>query len=264
VSALVPTSAVPAAVANVVITFGVAAVYLYIGYRLSQRRVSAGSRLASYQFSLWWGGLGITVALGGIELALAIAGALPFALALTFYFFTDLVDCFFLWGLVGFLVYVYTGRYHLIELTLFYAVFYFTVVYFVFLRVPSSVVLVAGQPALAYSVAPVPVLELVIILGLLGPEIVGAILYLSLLRRTDDPARRFRIWMVGGGILLWWVLEVFLPSSTPGWALARGILTVVPGLMSLIAFYPPEWAQRRFGVQAEARPEPGQEAVAGP
>lgn len=253
-SALVPASQVPLAVALVVATAGVSLVYGYVGYRLHRRQVSSEARLASTQFALWWGGLGVSTAIGGTELALALAGALSFPLALTFYLVVVLVDCAFLWGLVGFLLFVYTGKYHLLELTAFYAWFYVTLLYYVFTQVPSSVAVVAGSVNLQYAAHPIAVLEAVLVLGLLGPELVCGILYFSLLRRTEDPARRYRIWLVAGGILLWFAIDVFVPSSTLPWALAKGVVQVVPGILSLFAFYPPAWARRRYGVTSWDEP----------
>ncbi len=246
-SSLVPASQLGAAWATAVVSFLVAAVYLYFAYRLSQRDVAPGARLASNQFALWWGGIGVTAVVSGIEVALAAAGALALPGALTIYLVSILIDCAFLWGLVGFLVFVYTGRYHLLELTAFYAWFYITVLYFVFLRVPSGVLYSAGAVSLTYSAAAVPLLEVVIVLGLIVPEIVGAILYLSLAGRAPaGSAQRLRIWLVGGGILLWFAIDVFVPSSTAAWGLVRTVLELVPGAMSLIAFYPPSWGPARL------------------
>ncbi len=246
-SSLVPSSQLPAAWVTVGVSFLVAAVYLYFAYRLSQRNVAPAARLASNQFALWWGGIGITGAISGVEVALAAAGVITLPEAQTIYFLSVLIDCAFLWGLVGFLIFVYTGRYHLFELTAFYAWFYITVLYFVFARVPSGVSYSAGSVSLVYSVPAVPALELVIVLGLIVPEILGAILYLSLARRSPaGSAQRLRIWLVGGGILLWFAIDVFVPSSTAGWAIVRTILELVPGAMSLIAFYPPSWGPARL------------------
>ena len=247
-SALIPASELPAAVAIFVVSIGVAAVYVFVGLRLYRRPVTPGAQLASAQLSLWWAGLGVTTALGGLEVGLAAAGALSFAAALTCYMVLVLIDCAFLWGLVGFLLYVYTGKYHLLALSAFYAWFYVTVVYYFFSQQPTAVTITGGQMVFVYLVQPTPVLEGVLVLGLLGPEIVGALLYLSLLRRTDDSAQRYRITLVGGGILLWFLLDLLVPSSTADWTIVRGVVQVIPGLMSLIAYYPPEWARRRYGV----------------
>jgi hypothetical protein len=248
VSALIPPPALPDAAATVVVSFGVAAVFLYVGYRIAQRPVSPAARLASYQLAFWWAGVGVSVALSGIELLLAALNAFPFALALTTYLVQILLDCAFLWALVGFLLYVYTGKYRLAPLTAFYLWFYVTVLYYFFSQDPYAIHFVADQAIFLYSGTTVPALELAVILGLLGPELIGAVLYLSLLRRTRVPAQRYRITLVGGGILLWLALDLFVPVSTPAWLLARTILQLIPGFMSLIAFDPPEWARRRYRI----------------
>ncbi|MGA8303046.1 MAG: hypothetical protein WA691_08925 [Thermoplasmata archaeon] len=225
-----------------------AAVYLYVGYRIADRRVSPTSRLASIQFALWWGGLGASVGLGGIELLLALSGAFPYALAMTTELVGVIVDCTFLWGLTGFLTYVYTGRYHLFEVSLLYIGFYIAYLYWFFAQSPTVEVFVAAQPMWHYAASPNVPLELILVIVLVGPELVGAILYLSLRFRTRDTAQRYRIGLVGGGILLWFAVDLFIPATSIPLLIARTLFLVIPGLMSLIAFYPPEWARRKYGV----------------
>ena len=249
-SALVPAAELPTAVATIVVSAGVGVVYSYVGYRISQRPVSAESRLASAQFALWWIGLGASVAITATDVSLATLNLYPFPLAVTIGLVSIIVDCAFLWGLTGFLIYVYTGRYHLVELSVFYAAFYVTALYWILSQDPSSVAYQAGGPAVQYSATPALALTLVVLVGLVAPEIVGAVLYLSLLRRTTDRSTRFRIILVGGGILLWFAIDAFLPSSTSAWVLAKGLLDLVPGIMSLVAFFPPVWVRTRFGVTA--------------
>jgi hypothetical protein len=234
--------------ALVVTTLGVAAVYLYVGYRLAERRTSPASRLASIQFALWWGGLGASVGLGGIELLLAVGNALSFPLAMTIQMVSLLVDCTFLWGLTGFLLYVYTGRYHLIEVSMVYIGFYIAYLYWFFAQVPYAIVFRMANPTWQFHVGENFPLTLVLVIVLIGPELVGAILYLSLRFRTRDAAQRYRITLVGGGILLWFALDLFIPGSTIPWLIAKTLLQVIPGILSLTAFYPPGWARRRYGV----------------
>jgi len=247
-SPLVPPGDVAIAVANVAVSVAAASIYLYVGKRLFDRVVSPSARLASVQLAIFWGGLGLTILLGAFELALALANAFPLPLALTFLIALDLVAVVALWGLVGFLTYVYTGRYHVPVWGAIYAAFFVMAIYYTFAQDPSGVTFSQGAPTLVYSVAPIRWLELVIIVILVGPELVGAILYLSLLRRTRIRQQRSRIWLVGGGILLWMALDIFVPGTSGGWLLVRPVLEVIPGLMTLIAFYPPSWAQRRLGL----------------
>jgi hypothetical protein len=262
-SALIPASDSAAAIAAAVTSLGVGAVYLFIAYRIADRQTSPATRMASLQFGLWWGGLGASVGLGGVEVALAVAGALPYASAMTLYLLTVLIDCVFLWGLTGFLTYVYTGRYHLLEVSALYAAFYVAYLYWFFAQAPTLVTFEAAQPVWHYGAAANVPLEFVLLVLLIGPELVGAILYLSLRLRTQDSAQRYRINLVGGGILLWFALDLVVPSATIPWLIARTLLQVVPGLMSLIAFYPPEWARRKYGVTSIDTPiVEGREALA--
>lgn len=236
--------------------------YLFIGYRLARRKVSTPSRLAANQLAIWWGGLGVDLAIGGIELACALAGALTFSLAMTFYLVTVVVIVSSLWGLTGFLTYVYTGRYHLVEVCGIYVGFYVAYLFWFFSQSPYALSIEAGSTVWQYHATPSLLLELVLVVILLGPEIVGAILYLSLWRRTRDTAQRYRIALVGGGILLWFALDVLVPGSTIPWLAFRTSLLVIPAVMSLIAYFPPSWARRRYGATAiESQPSERVEGV---
>jgi hypothetical protein len=252
-SSLVPPDDVAIAAATTVVSLGVASVYLYVGKRLFEREVSASARLASIQLAVFWGGLGATVFLDALQMGLALGNAFALPTALTFTIVDDIIAVVALWGLVGFLTYVYTGRYHLLELGVIYAAFFVTAIYYTFAQSPDAVAFVDGAPAIQYAVPPIVWLAGVVIVLLIGPELVGAILYLSLLRRTRVREQRARIWFVGGGILLWMALDIFLSGTTGGWVLVRTVLEVIPGFMILIAFYPPVWAQRRFGLTSSER-----------
>jgi hypothetical protein len=250
---LVPPNEVAITAATVAVSLVVASIYLYVGKRLFDRVVSAGARLASVQLALFWGGLGATILLGAFEAALALGNQFPLPVALTLLVVLDVVAVVALWGLVGFLTYVYTGNYHLPEWGVVYAAFFVMAIYFTFAQSPYGVGFASGAPVVLYSVPPIRWLELLVVVILVGPELVGAILYLSLLRRTQIREQRSRIWLVGGAILLWMGLDVVVPSTSGGWLLLRSLLEIVPGLMTLIAFYPPGWAQRRFGLTTSAR-----------
>jgi hypothetical protein len=247
-SPLIPSSQLPYAIASISVSVVVAAVFLYVGARLSQRVVPSGARLASAQLSLWWAGVGVTVAITALELTLAVLNVFSFPLALTLYLVTLLVDVTILWALTGFLTYVYTGSYHLTELGALYATFYVLVLYYVTSQGPARVVYQSGALAIGYTAPAITWLAAVVIVLLVVPELVGAILYVSLVRRTRDHHQRVRIWLVGGGILLWILVDLVVPQSTAVWVVVHGALEIVPGLMSLFAFFPPAWVRRRFGV----------------
>jgi hypothetical protein len=248
-------------VASAVVSIIAAIAYLYVASRIYRRQVSPGARLALAQFSVWWGGLGASSAIAAVEALLAFAGALTLDLAVALSLFVVLLDVIFLWGLTEYLTYVYTGRYYLAPWGAFYALFYFAALYYEILGHPYAVVVQNGVPTLQAQTVNDPLLVGFVLLALLGPEIVGAILYLSLLRRTRDPAHRYRIWLVGGGILLWFGILAFVPSTTVGWNLTKGILEIVPALLSLLAYQPPAGIRRRLALDA---PSPGSRPSEGP
>jgi hypothetical protein len=228
----------------------VAAFYLLVGARLSSRKVSPTSRLATNQLAMWWGGLGADLTVSSVVLLVALGGGLSFATAMTLYLVTIIVIVAALWGLTGFLVYVYTGRYHLLEVSAIYISFYVLYLYWFFAEGPTQMVIEAGSTVWRFSGSANLPIELVLVILLVGPEIVAAILYLSLRRKTKDSAQKYRITLVGGGILLWFGIDLFLPGDTIPWLIFRTFVAVIPALMSLAAYFPPEWARRRYGATA--------------
>jgi hypothetical protein len=103
-----------AALITAVASFVGAGVYLFLGWRLALRRVSAGARLPAAQFALFWLGLA-AVTLGGAALSMLAVFTLPSdALVVTVVHLEILLLCAMLWGLLGYLSYLYTGRSYLL------------------------------------------------------------------------------------------------------------------------------------------------------
>ncbi|MCI4337470.1 MAG: hypothetical protein L3K17_09865 [Thermoplasmata archaeon] len=240
-----------------------AAAYAYVAYRLSQRQVAPAAVLASRQFTLWWAGLSGTAVLGGAAVLLATLGWLTLPVAETAEFVIVLLDCAILWGLVGYLTYVYTGRYYLVPLSAFYAVFYVAVLYFEISEVPIGAHIQAGSLTLTYA-HPVVLGPLVdfVVFGLLVPEFAGAFAYLSLLRSTRDPAQRYRITLVSLSILLWFSAALFIPSSPASWGLVKGLLEAGSALLTLAAYSPPHWVRERLSSSVAGAGGPDAQRVA--
>jgi hypothetical protein len=237
----------------------VGAAYGYVGFRIFGRSVPQAARLAAYQFSLWWYGLSATTAIGGLEGILIASNGLSFPLAFTLYLITLLLDCALLWGLVGYLTYIYTGRYHLVLLSTFYAALYVAALYFVIAQAPYGVVIRRGLPVLQYGSTGSLALLGFIAFGILVPELAGVALYLSLYFKTTNRTQRFRIGFVGLGILLWFGLAAITPPSSVAdpvvWTIAKAILGGVAALIVLAAYNPPLWLRRRYGVDLLEEPD---------
>jgi hypothetical protein len=234
----------------------IAFVYGYVGFQFSQRPVSAEAVLGRTQFSLFWYSLGITSALTALESTLALSGLLSLSIAVTVDLVGVLIDCVFLWAIVEYLIYVYTGRYYLPVVGGFYGLFYVVALYYTILGRPYAVVIKAGLPTLAVHPVANPALELVVVIGLLFPEFIAAILYLSLLRRTRDRTQRFRIMVVGLSIITWFGLTFFYPSATVAETFEKSFLELIPALAVLVAYLPPEWMQKRFRILGIGSKEP--------
>ena len=247
-------------VATAALSFGIAFVYSYVAFRLYARTVSAPARLASVQFSLFWYGLGASAAIGAVEAALAAGGLLSLPAAITASVVGIGVDCLFLWAIVNFLIYVYTGRYHLIPVAGLYALFYLAALYYTVLQHPYAVAVHAGAPVLLDAPHEIPALVTAVDIGLVFPEFICAFLYLSLLRHARGASQQFRIAAVGFGIILWFGLTFFYPAPTAALALARGLLQLIPALLILVAYFPPAGLAARLGL---TRTEPPQDGSAG-
>lgn len=240
-------------------------IYAYVGARLYERSVSSRARLPSTQFAVWWWGLGGLGVIAGVEAILYSVGWLTFALGFTLYLLTVLGDCLILWGLVGYLLYLYTGKYHLLEVSAFYAAFYTTALYWVISSGPNGVALSAAGPVMTYAHPLGGPVFAAVILGLVFPEVIAGLLYFSLIRRTQDRTLRYRIAMVSAALFVFFGAASYTPPPGVGyevWSLVKALLDASSALLALFAYFPPEALRRTFRVSAVPREEPRGEAIA--
>jgi len=229
-------------------------VYFYLGQRLSRRPVSAEARVPAGQFTLFWIGLAAVSALGAIESLIAAYQLPSLALVLTMLYLEILLLCAVLWALVGYLVFLFTGRGYLVPLSMLYAALYVLLIYFITASGPSSVGVSYGAVTISYA-TPVggPILGVLLIL-LLGPEFIGAFLYFSLFFRTRDPTIRYRVTLVSWSLIAWFGLGFLNIGALLGGGLAAQVLArsfgVFAALVILMAYYPPRAIRTRFGVSS--------------
>jgi hypothetical protein len=242
-----------------------APVYGYVAWRLSKRPVSEAGRLPAAQFSLWWAAVGMGSLVTGVEGLLGAFGRLSLPLAYTAYLLTLVIDSVALWGLVAYLTYIYSGRYHLVKLSAFYAAFYVAALYYTVARHPLGVSEPAGVPTLLYAYPSAGLIFGFVVVGLIVPEVAGAVLYFSLIRKTTDRTLRYRIGLVSAGLFLYFGLafvappaSVLLPSA---WTLVKAGLAAGAAVLTLIAYFPPARLSARLGVQpvGGSLPTPGEE-----
>lgn len=240
--------------------------YLYIGYVLRQRQVSPEAALARDLFAAWWLILGVSGLLGAVQMVLYVAGLLPIWLYLTFAQLSILCIFAALWALQCYLVYLYRGsKRAFVPLGVFYAALYLFVVGFLMWVVQVHPYESLGDNG--WTLAPEPTFELgegvglVAILILVGPQMVAAVAYARLFRKTSDRTQRYRIAMLTGAILGWFGTSLLATAADANegaaWQLFSRLLGMAAGLVILAAYKPPGWIRQRFdirGLDDEVRP----------
>lgn len=238
-----------------IIILATGAFCLYIAVQLGKRYViEPGDRLAWSAFRVWWLGLGFATALGALRTLLAQAAVDSLPVYVWLGQATTLVLCVALWGLLYYLLYLYTGnRYWAWPLGIFYGLVFlgFTAYNLLVLR-PIGITLETGSAAIQYQVEPPRIYNLIIALLILAPQLLAALAYFSLFFRLKERAQKYRVLLVSLSILVWFgspliALALGL-SDLPWWALASRMLGFTAVLVIYWAYYPPSFIQRRFGV----------------
>ena len=184
-----------------------ASIYSYVGWRLSKRVISSSEgRLAWGSFTVWWYGLAATTLIGGFLSLFSALGLTSLPLFVTAAYINILAACIALWGLLYYLIYLFTGnRRSLPPLAVFYIIYYVLLVYYTTASIPDSVEVGRWDTTLIYR-APLtgPFFVLLAVLLLL-PQIIGSIAYFTLYFRVTDVTQKYRILLVSGSIIVWFL-----------------------------------------------------------
>src|SRR3990172_31553 len=231
-----------------------AAIYGYVAARLRQRTISnPDARFAWQLFGLWWYSLAATTLVGSI---LNLLGAfnvvsLPPFVVLTYV--NILLICIALWGLLYYLVYLFTGSQRLlIPLTIFYVLYYVLLVFLITVSDPARVEITRWDTQLVYA-HPItgPFFSLALVL-LVFPQILASLAYFTLFFRVRDATQRYRVLLVSWCIILWFgsalVASLAGLSREDWWQIARRLIGLGAALGILFAYLPPGIIRRRFGI----------------
>jgi hypothetical protein len=233
-----------------------AGIYFYVGQVLRRRRSdSPDSRLAWRLFVAWWYALSAATSSGAILNLLGAFGIVGLPLFTTITIMNFLAICVALYGLVFYLLYLYTGKRGILApLSIFYIAYYGLLVYYVQASQPISVTVQPWRATLVYQ-TPLhgPIFSLVLIL-LLFPPIVGGFAYFMLYFQVKPATQRYRILLVSWSIIIWF-LSVFFVSSAGlsdenWWQVISRLIGLAAAFAILFAYQPPSWIKRRFGVAA--------------
>ncbi len=248
----------PTLIFGTIFTVVSAAVYYYIGRVLSRRQVvSPDARLAWRLFVVWWYGLAGTTLASGVLSLLGGFGVTDLSLFTTFTYVNLLAICAALYGLMYYLLYLFTGNRRLLTpLTIFYIAYYILLVYFIQWRVPVGVTVGRWSATLQYQQPPAGPLFTIVFLLLIFPQIVGGLAYFTLYFRVKAATQKYRILLVSWSIVIWF-LSAFLASISglaqqDWWQIVSRLIGLGASLAILMAYQPLDWIKRRFGVASIA------------
>ncbi len=235
-----------------------AAIYGYVAARLSQRTISnPEARFAWRSFGLWWYCLAATTLVSGIPHLLSAFSivSLPIFVALTY--FNVLLICLALWGLLYYLVYLFTGSQRfLIPLTIFYVLYYVLLVYIITVSDPADVEITRWTTRLVYAHPVTGPLFAVLLVLLVFPQIFASLAYFTLFFRVREATQRYRILLVSGCIILWFgsglVASVAGLSQKDWWQILSRLIGLGAAVGILLAYLPPGIIRQRFGIASIA------------
>ncbi|HSL44767.1 MAG TPA: hypothetical protein VK897_15130 [Anaerolineales bacterium] len=231
-------------------------IYYYVGRVLSRRRVaSPDARLAWTLFVVWWYALASSTLVGAM---LSVLGAFNLAGLPLFITLTQvnlLAICIALYGLMYYLIYLFTGsRRLLVPLTLFYIGYYILVIYYVQSRIPVGVSVGRWSATLQYEQPASGPLFLIALLLLIFPQVIGSLAYFTLYFRVKTPTQKYRILLVSWSIIVWF-MSSFLASISglsqqDWWQITSRLIALSASLAILLAYDPLPWIRRRLGVSS--------------
>ena len=235
-----------------------AGIYFYVGRVLSHRRQSSpGAGMAWGMFVVWWYALAAATFSGALLSLLGAFGVIGLPLFITITLMNLLTTCVALFGLMYYLLYLFTGNSRLlIPLAAFYIVYYNLLVYFVEASNPIGVTVNRWNATLEYENLIRGPLFIIVFFLLVFPQIIGSLAYFTLYFRVNSPTQRYRILLVSWSIIIWFASSFLAGisglSQQDWWQITSRVIGLGAALTILFAYQPPAWIKRRFGVAAIA------------
>jgi len=218
---------------------------IIIARRLLTRSGEAETTRALRMFALWWAAFAVD---GLLNAATWLAGGLGVAneVVIDVLTYPALVSIVLMsWGLTYYLLFLFTGRASLFRpLAIFYAVSFVAAFALIVSLHPIGVKMGPWAGEITYAHEPPPVAALLFALYFLGPPLIGALAYGSLLLRVKGRASRYRIGAVALGIFVWFVTALAVTGKPDdGAAITIKLVGVVCMLLILSAYFTPAWLQ---------------------
>lgn len=231
-----------------------AAAFAYVGWRLRRRPVEGDHATAWHLFLVWWFAVAAEFATSGTLSLLAGAGLIDHVGYATVIYLNLALLAAAIFGLMYYLLYLFTGSPRIAwVLVPLYAFYWTLLVYIVTWMDPAGVGVGSWRAFLTFDRIIGPEFRaLSAALGRWAP-IAGALAYLSLLRPTDDPTKRYRIVLVAASVLAWAVSQEIAANvrlAPDWWTVANRLADLAAAAAMFLAYVPPAWVRRRLRVRS--------------
>jgi hypothetical protein len=231
-----------------------ASIYAYVGWRLSKRIVSsAEGRIAWQSFTVWWYGLAVTTLIGGFLNLFGALGLTSLPLFVTATYINILALCIALWGLLYYLIYLFTGNSRwLVPLAIFYIIYYVLLVYYITASGPESINVDRWRTTLSYHALLTGPFFVFLIVLLLLPQIIGGFAYFTLYFRVKEVTQKYRVLLVSWSIIVWFISPFAALAGglaqRDWWQVASRLIGLAAALTILMAYLPPRWLKQRYAI----------------
>lgn len=233
-----------------------AVTYGFVGWRLARRRFErVDERFAWRAFVTWWLALAVATALGVAQTLLALSGVRVLEIYVGISIVNILLICISLWGLIYYLVFLYTGTARAVRpLIIFYVLYFSSLVWMTVYRHPVGISLQQYTVSLEYDREISAAILFPLLFLLVFPQIIGALMYFRLFFKVTEPALRYRIALVSWSIIGWFGISFLAPfvglSSQSWWPLASSVLGLAAALLIYLAYFPPALVQKKLDLNA--------------
>ncbi len=238
----------------------VAVLYGFVAWTIAGRKVSDAGRLPNQSFALWWWGLAVLTGAGVVR-TVGLGFAAPTLPGyMTYLHFVLLLIMVAFAGMLYYFLYLWSGRNNLwVPISLFYFGLYIFFVYYIMLQEPSGFD-AEGNLVYANDLSGT-IWGTIISVTWLLPPIIGAGLYLSLVRKVREPLLRFRIALVASSIIVWFLIVIggsltgAATEASDWWTYLSRIIAALAAIFTFIAYRPPRAVRKLFNLEVDIEEE---------
>lgn len=242
------------------------ALYSFIGLRLGEKTFADEKDTRAWRaFRVWWFGMAANTLTNAISILTLSAGFDYLPLFVAYSLASTLAAAAALWGLLTYLVYIFTGGERGSRwIAGFYIVFAFLVLVSIFSFAPSGVGMGAWSVSLQYHNPPTGsfgvVYGVAFVLLLSLPPVLAGLGMFSLYFRVTERSAKYRALLVPLGIFGLFGLSYLIPlilllfglnvNQLPWWPLTIRMIGIISLVLVYFAYFPPDFLQRQLKVKS--------------